>query len=81
MAVRRIRAEHPDVAVLVLSQYVEASYAMLLLEEHPEGVAYLLKQRGTNRSSSGAADRAVSVDLSLGRIGFRPRFVSPVWCC
>ena len=40
-----IRAEHPDVGVLVLSQYVEPSYAMRLLEEHPERVGYLLKER------------------------------------
>ena len=45
VAAHRIRTEHPDVAVLVLSQYVEPSYAMRLLEEHPERVGYLLKQR------------------------------------
>jgi DNA-binding NarL/FixJ family response regulator len=33
------------VGVLVLSQYVEPSYAMRLLEEHPERVGYLLKER------------------------------------
>ena len=31
--------------MLLLSQYVEPSYAMRLLEEHPERVGYLLKQR------------------------------------
>jgi DNA-binding NarL/FixJ family response regulator len=45
VAAQRIRAEHPGVGVLVLSQYVEASYAMRLLEEHPEKVGYLLKER------------------------------------
>ena len=45
VAAQRIRTEHPEVAVLVLSQYVEPSYAMRLLEEHPERVGYLLKQR------------------------------------
>jgi DNA-binding NarL/FixJ family response regulator len=44
-ATQRIRTEHPEVGVLVLSQYVEPSYAMRLLEEHPERVGYLLKQR------------------------------------
>jgi DNA-binding NarL/FixJ family response regulator len=44
-AAQRIRTEHPDVGVLLLSQYVEPSYAMRLLEEHPERVGYLLKQR------------------------------------
>ena len=45
VAARRIRSEHPDVGVLVLSQYVEPAYALQLLEEHPGGVGYLLKER------------------------------------
>ena len=45
VAAQRIRAEHPRIAVLVLSQYVEPSYALRLLEDHPERVGYLLKQR------------------------------------
>lgn len=45
VAAKQIRAEHPDVGVLVLSQYVEPSYAMRLLEEHPERTGYLLKER------------------------------------
>jgi DNA-binding NarL/FixJ family response regulator len=45
IAAQQIRAEHPNVGVLVLSQYVEPSYAMRLLEEHPERVGYLLKER------------------------------------
>ena len=45
VAAQQIRAEHPDVGVLVLSQYVEPNYAMRLLEEHPERVGYLLKER------------------------------------
>jgi len=44
-AARTIREEHPDVGVLVLSHYIEASYALRLLEEHPERVGYLLKER------------------------------------
>jgi DNA-binding NarL/FixJ family response regulator len=44
-AAQAIRHEHPGTAVLVLSQYVEPSYALRLLEEHPEGVGYLLKER------------------------------------
>jgi DNA-binding NarL/FixJ family response regulator len=44
-AAREIRAEHPGTAVLVLSQYLEPSYAMQLIEDHPEGVGYLLKER------------------------------------
>ena len=45
VAAQAIRAEHPDTAVLILSEYVEASYAMRLIEELPERVGYLLKER------------------------------------
>ena len=45
IAAARIRAECPSTGVLVLSQYVEPSYAMRLLEDHPEAVGYLLKER------------------------------------
>ncbi len=45
VAAQQIRSEFPDVGVLVLSQYVEPSYAMRLLEEHPERTGYLLKDR------------------------------------
>jgi DNA-binding NarL/FixJ family response regulator len=45
VAAQRIRAAHPEVGVLVLSQYVEPSYAMRLIEDRPEGVGYLLKER------------------------------------
>jgi DNA-binding NarL/FixJ family response regulator len=45
VAAQQIRAEHSEVGVLLLSQYVEPSYAMRLLEEHPERVGYLLKER------------------------------------
>jgi DNA-binding NarL/FixJ family response regulator len=40
-----IRTEHPDVAVLLLSQVVEAQYALKLFREHPQGFGYLLKDR------------------------------------
>ncbi len=45
VAARRIRAEHPRVSVLVLSHYVEPSYALRLIDEHPGHVGYLLKER------------------------------------
>ena len=45
VAAQTIRAENPEVGVLVLSQYVEPSYAMRLIEDHPERVGYLLKER------------------------------------
>ena len=45
VAAQTIRNEHPQVGVLVLSQYVEPSYAMRLIQENPERVGYLLKER------------------------------------
>src|SRR6478736_4089859 len=44
-AARKIRSEHPDTAVLVLSQYVEEAYALELLSESSERTGYLLKDR------------------------------------
>jgi DNA-binding NarL/FixJ family response regulator len=44
-AAREIRAELPEVGVLVLSQYVEVAYARDLLAESAEGLGYLLKDR------------------------------------
>jgi DNA-binding NarL/FixJ family response regulator len=44
-----VRQSHPDVAVLVLSQYLEAAYAVRLLEADQLGhVGYLLKDRVTD---------------------------------
>ena len=40
-----IRRNHPDVAVLVLSQYVEERYAVDLIAGETRGVGYLLKDR------------------------------------
>lgn len=45
VATDRIRSSHPEIGVLVLSQYLEARYAMRLLEQHPAHVGYLLKER------------------------------------
>jgi DNA-binding NarL/FixJ family response regulator len=45
VAAQQIRAEHPSIGVLLLSHYVEPSYAMRLIEEQPERVGYLLKER------------------------------------
>jgi DNA-binding NarL/FixJ family response regulator len=40
-----MRTRHPDAGVLVLSQYLNASYALRLLDSFPGGVGYLLKDR------------------------------------
>jgi DNA-binding NarL/FixJ family response regulator len=44
-AAQRIRAEHPEVGVLLLSQYVEPHHAIQLLQDGASGVGYLLKDR------------------------------------
>jgi DNA-binding NarL/FixJ family response regulator len=45
VAAQAIRESQPEVGVLVLSHYLEARYALRLLEQHPGGVGYLLKER------------------------------------
>jgi DNA-binding NarL/FixJ family response regulator len=45
VAAKAIRSQHPEVAVLILSSYIEPRYAMQLLQDHPERVGYLLKER------------------------------------
>jgi serine/threonine-protein kinase len=59
VAAREIRAMHPETGVLVLSQYLESTYALRLLDDHPERCGYLLKER--------VSDVAVLVD-ALKRI-------------
>jgi DNA-binding NarL/FixJ family response regulator len=44
-AAHRIRAAHPEIGVVVLSQYAESTYAFELLGEGTAGLAYLLKER------------------------------------
>ena len=41
----RIRGAYPSVGVLVLSQFLESSYALRLISGNPEGAGYLLKDR------------------------------------
>lgn len=58
-AARRIRDEHPDIGVVVLSQYVEPAYALRLLEGGSAGIAYLLKERVGDIDQLDAAIAAV----------------------
>jgi DNA-binding NarL/FixJ family response regulator len=44
-AARTMRAELPDIGVLVLSQYAEEHYVTELLQDGAAGVGYLLKER------------------------------------
>jgi DNA-binding NarL/FixJ family response regulator len=58
-AARAIRARHPRVGVLLLSQYVELGLAMQLLSGSTEGVGYLLKDRVGDLREFAAAVRRV----------------------
>jgi DNA-binding NarL/FixJ family response regulator len=58
-AAQEIREKHPNCGVLVLSQYVEAAYAMELLAESAEGVGYLLKDRVSDVNEFADAVRRV----------------------
>jgi DNA-binding NarL/FixJ family response regulator len=58
-AAQEIRETYPEVGVLVLSQYIEPTYAMELLAESAEGVGYLLKDRVSDVSEFAAAVRRV----------------------
>ena len=44
-AAAQLRHTHPDVGVVVLSQYSEPRYVLALLEDGTDGRAYLLKER------------------------------------
>ena len=59
-AALEIRSKHPNVAVLVLSQYVELGLALKLLADSAEGVGYLLKDRISDVDEFVAALRRVA---------------------
>jgi DNA-binding NarL/FixJ family response regulator len=58
-AAKEIRAEHPEVGVLVLSAYVEPAYAQELLADNAEGLGYLLKDRVSDVSAFADAVKRV----------------------
>jgi len=68
VAAQRLRSSYPGVAVLILSHHIAPSYAMQLLDEYPEGVGYLLKER--------VFDAAVLVD-ALRRITDNETVIDP----
>jgi DNA-binding NarL/FixJ family response regulator len=59
VAAQEIRETHPQVGVLVLSHHLDSRYALRLIEQHPGGAGYLLKER--------VSDLAVLTD-ALGRL-------------
>jgi DNA-binding NarL/FixJ family response regulator len=58
-AAREIRAKHPDIGVIVLSQYLDADYVLELLEDGTEGLGYLLKENVADRRQLAQAIEAV----------------------
>lgn len=64
-----LRARHPDTAVLVLSQYLVASYAALLLARSPERVGYLLKDNVL---------RVEVLEAAIERVAAAGTFVDPM---
>ena len=83
-AAQQIRATQPDVGVLILSQYLEARYALRLVADRAEGVGYLLKHRVGDLSLFTDAVRRVARGGSaldpevVERMVARPRHTGPM---
>jgi DNA-binding NarL/FixJ family response regulator len=82
-AARQIRSCYPETAVLLLSQHLEPEFVLRLIDERPERVGYLMKERvgrvqqlldAVRRVAGGecVVDRAVVDELMA-----RPRQVDP----
>jgi DNA-binding NarL/FixJ family response regulator len=64
-AARKIRSEHPDTGVVVLSQYSEEEYAYELLKDGAGGLGYLLKERVSDIEEVARALREVAAGGSV----------------
>ncbi len=64
-AAEHLRTTHPEVGVVVLSQYGEAAYAVALLEGGMAGRAYLLKERVDDLGQLIGAIRSVAAGGSM----------------
>jgi DNA-binding NarL/FixJ family response regulator len=60
-----LRESHPNVGVIVLSQYAEPVYALALLESGSDGRAYLLKERLHDREQLLSAVETVASGGSI----------------
>lgn len=63
-AAHQLRASHPEVGVVVLSQHADEAYAFALLEHGTAGLAYLLKERVLDRDDLVRAIREVAAGRS-----------------
>ena len=70
-----IRAAHPSVGVVLLSQYAEPDYAMAFLGHGSDGRAYLLKERVADLDQL----RRAIVAVSQGGSVIDPKVVEPCW--
>jgi DNA-binding NarL/FixJ family response regulator len=64
-AARAIRSQHPDVGVLVLSQYIDVGYALELVSGDARRVGYLLKDRIANIAELASALERITVGGSV----------------
>jgi DNA-binding NarL/FixJ family response regulator len=64
-AAAMLRESHPEIGVVVLSQYAAPSYALALLDSGSDRRAYLLKQRVHDRAELVAAIRSVAAGGSV----------------
>ena len=60
-AAAEVRSKHPEIGVLVLSQYIETTYATALLAGDAGGVGYLLKDRVADAAEFAGALERVAV--------------------
>jgi DNA-binding NarL/FixJ family response regulator len=58
-AAARIRADHPDIGLLILSNAIETRHVLQLLRDTPRGIGYLLKDRVGDLAEFVAAVRRV----------------------
>jgi DNA-binding NarL/FixJ family response regulator len=56
----QLRGSHPEIGVVVLSQFADPTYALALLESGSDGRAYLLKERVHDRGQLVSAIAAVA---------------------
>ncbi len=81
-AAQQIRADHPDIGVVILSQHLETRYALELVDGRAQGVGYLLKDRVADLSLFTDAIRRVAHGGSaldpevVDRLVSRPRIAS-----
>jgi DNA-binding NarL/FixJ family response regulator len=83
-AAQSIRASHPHIGVLVISQFLEDRYPLELVGDHAEGIGYLLKDRVGDLALFAAAVERVALGGSVldpavvARMVSRPRRDSPI---